>query len=188
MKTFAKISTREIHVTKLRLDPNNPRLKLHPGGSTEKELIERLCRLGPQSPSQVIKHFLTDRGYLHNEIPVVFKGSGRSDLVVIDGNRRIAALKMVHDPSLIPSTRRGLRADCESLKGLVPEQIRYWFTSNLSDARRIVYRAHNEGTRKWETLARYATHYDYYKDGQTIADIAELTGSQQKNIRDEINV
>jgi hypothetical protein len=187
MKTFAELSSREISVTSLRLDPNNPRLKLHPGGNSEREIIERLCRLGTQSPSQVIKHFLADKGYLHNEIPVVYKAPGKSENIVIDGNRRVAALKMVHTPSLIPTTRHGLRADCEKLRGLVPEKIRYWITSSVSDAKRIVYRAHNEGSREWETLARYATHYDYYKEGQPIQDVAEITGSQQKDIRDEIN-
>jgi hypothetical protein len=187
MKIFAKISSREIGVSSLRLDPNNPRLRLHPGGNSEKELIERLCRLGQQSPSQVIKHLLADRGYLHNEIPVVYKAPGKSELIIIDGNRRMAALKMVCNPSLIPSTRHGLRTDCEKLRGLVPDKIRYWVTSSMSDAKRIVYRAHNEGTREWETLARYATHYDYHKEGQTISEIAEVTGSQQKDVRDEVN-
>jgi hypothetical protein len=188
MKTFVQLSSREISITALRLDPNNPRLRLHSGGNSEKEIIERLCKLGQQqSPSQVIKHILADRGYLHNEIPVVYKAPGKSELIVIDGNRRMAALKMVHDPSLIPSTRHGLRADCEKLRGLVPDKIRYWVTSSVSDAKRTIYRAHNEGSREWETLARYATHYDYFKEGQTIQDISEITGSLQKDIRDEIN-
>lgn len=187
MKIFSEISSRDVSISKFQLDPNNPRLRLHPGGTSEKDLIERLCKLGPQSPSQVIKHILADRGYLHNEIPVVYKESIKSKLIVIDGNRRIAALKMVHDPSLIPSTRHGLRSDCEKLRGLVPERIHYWIAKNLSDAKRIVYRAHNEGTREWETLARYATHYDYHKDGQSISEIAEITGSPQKDVRDQIN-
>ncbi len=144
--------------------------------------------MGSQSPSQVIKHLLADRGYLNNEIPVVFKAPGKSQLVVIDGNRRVAALKMIHDLTLVPSTRHGLRADCEKLKGLVPGKIRYWVTSSISDAKRIVYRAHNEGSREWETLARYASHYDNHKAGQSIQDIAEVTGATQTEIRKEINI
>jgi hypothetical protein len=38
-------------------------------------------------------------GYLDNEIPVVTYEDGR--LVVLEGNRRITALKAIHDPSLI---------------------------------------------------------------------------------------
>lgn len=188
MKVFCQISSREVSVASLRLDPLNPRLRLHPGGTSEKELIERMCRMGSQSPSQVIKHLLADRGYLNNEIPVVFKAPGKSQLVVIDGNRRVAALKMIHDLALVPSTRHGLRADCEKLKGLVPDKIRYWVTSSISDAKRIVYRAHNEGSREWETLARYASHYDNHKAGQSIQDIAEVTGDTQNVIRKEINI
>lgn len=188
MKQFCQLSSREVSVATLRLDPQNPRLRLHPGGTSEKELIERLCKVRNQSPSLVIKHLLADRGYLNNEIPVVYKSPGKSQLVVIDGNRRIAALKMIHDLTLVPSSRHGLRSDCEKLKGLVPDKIRYWVTSSISDAKRIVYRAHNEGSREWETLARYASHYDNHKAGQSIQDIAEVTGAPQKDIRNRINI
>src|SRR5690606_33759687 len=90
--------------------------------------------------------------------------------------------------ALVPSTRHGLRTDCEKLKGLVPDRIRYWVTESISDAKRIVYRAHNEGSREWETLARYASHYDNHKAGQSIQDIAEITGASQKDIRNQINI
>jgi hypothetical protein len=188
VKTFVDPKPREYSVGRLRLDPNNPRLKLYPGGTSEKEIIERLCRLGSQSPSQVVKHILTDRGFLHNEIPVVLKESGSSQLVVIDGNRRVAALKMILNAALIPSTRHGLKLDCEKLKGLVPDKIRCWITHTKSDARRIVYRAHNEGTREWEALSKYATHYDYYKEGAAISEIVEVTGLPHANIVKQINM
>lgn len=187
MKKFCEISPREVGVASLSLDPTNPRLRLHPGGTSEKELIERLCRLGSQSPSQVVKHLLADHGYLNNEIPVVYKAPGKSQKIIIDGNRRVAALKMVNDPTLIPNLRRGLRSDCEKLKGLVPNKIRYWYTTSISDAKRIVYRAHNEGSREWETLARYATHFDFFMEGQSIQEIADMTGSQKTETRDQIN-
>lgn len=188
MKKFCQLSSREISVATLRLDPHNPRLRLHTGGTSEKELIERLCKVRNQSPSLVIKHLLADRGYLNNEIPVVYKAPGKSQLIVIDGNRRVAALKMIHDLTLVPSNRHGLRTDCEKLKGLVPDTIRYWVTSSISDAKRIVYRAHNEGSREWETLARYASHYDNHKAGQSIYDISEVTGAPQKEISNRINI
>jgi hypothetical protein len=188
MKTFVDPIPREYTVNRLRLDLNNPRLKLHPGGTSEKEIIERLCKLGSQSPSQVIKHILTDRGYLHNEIPVVLKQAGTSQLVVIDGNRRVSALKMILNPALIPGTRRGLRLDCEKLIGLVPNKIRCWITHTRSDAKRIVYRAHNEGSREWEALSKYATHYDYYKDGASISEIVEITGLPHSSIVKQINM
>lgn len=38
-------------------------------------------------------------GYLDNELPVVVHENGR--LVVLEGNRRISALKAIHDPSLL---------------------------------------------------------------------------------------
>lgn len=187
MKTFVDPVPVEYSVSRLRLDPNNPRLKMHPGGDKEKEIIERLCTLGSQSPSQVIKHILTDRGYLHNEAPVVLKEPGSSELVVIDGNRRVAALKMVLNPALIPSNRRGLKSDCELLAGLVPGKVRCWVTHNRSDARRIVYRAHNEGSREWESLSKYAAHYDYHKEGHSIVEIVELTGYDQSSVVRQIN-
>lgn len=187
MKTFVEEVPREYAIKRLKLDPRNPRLKLHPGGNSEKEIIERLCRLGSQSPSQIVKHIATDRGFLHNEAPVVYIAPGTSELLVIDGNRRVAALKMILNYDLIPATRHGLKSDCEKLVGLVPERIRCWVTRNPSDAKRIVYRAHNEGSREWETLSKYSTHYDYFKSGVGIPGICELTGTDQAGIVRQIN-
>jgi len=188
MKTFVDTIPKEYSIHRLKLDPNNPRLRLYPGTSNDKDIIERLCKLGgSQSPSQIVKYILTDRGFLHNCIPTVFIESGMRSPIVIDGNRRMAALKMILDLSLVPSTRHGLRSDCEKLNGLVPEKIRCWVTRSKSDAARIKYRAHNEGTKEWETLAKYSTHYDSYKEGQSIADISELTGSDNRRIISEIN-
>lgn len=192
MKTFVEPTPKLALVSRLKLDPNNPRLRLHAWQNaksiTEKDIIERLCQLGgDQSPYQLVKCIMADRGFLHNAIPVVYREQGKKELLVIDGNRRVAALKMILDPSLVPSTRHGLRADCEKLNGLVPKQIYYWVTSNRSDAARIVYRAHNQGTKEWATLARYASHYDSHRKGQSVADISDFTGTPQKQVRNEIN-
>lgn len=188
MKTFVDPIPREYSVAGLQLDPNNPRIRLYPGGSSNREIIERLCKTGSRSPSHIVKHILTDRGYLHNEAPILFKEGGKGKGVVIDGNRRVAALKMILDPSLVPSTFRGLKTDCEKLQGLVPEKIRCWVTRNKSDAQRIVYRAHNEGTKDWETLSKYSTHFDYFDKYQySIAEISEITGSSNREVIKQIN-
>jgi hypothetical protein len=188
MKTFVNPIPKEYQVTRLKLDPENPRLRLHPGGTSEKEVIERLCRLGGKgSPALVVKHIKTDGGFLHNEAPVLYIDPATNSKVVIDGNRRIAALKMILNPSLVPSTLRGLRNDCEKLEGLVPSRIRCWFTSNLADAKRIVYRAHNEGTKEWETLAKYSTYYDDHFRGQGIEEISEMSGAPRSQIVRQIN-
>jgi hypothetical protein len=188
MKTFVDKVPKEYQVSRLKLDPSNPRLRLYPGGDKDKDLIERLCRLsGSQSPSQIVKYILADRGFLHNCIPTVFVEPGARNPIVIDGNRRMAALKMILDLSLVPNTRHGLKSDCEKLRALVPDKIRCWVARSKSDAARIKYRAHNEGTKEWETLAKYSTHYDAYKEGQSIGDIVELTGSDTRRIVSEIN-
>ena len=188
MKTFVERIPKEYLVTRLKLDPNNPRLRLHPGGISEKEIIERLCKLGNKgSPALVVKHIKTDGGFLHNEAPVLYIYPATKAKVVIDGNRRVAALKMILNPSFVPSTLRGLRNDCEKLQGLVPDRIRCWYTRNLADAKRIVYRAHNEGTKEWETLAKYSTYYDDHFQGQSIADISEMSGAPKSQIVRQIN-
>lgn len=188
MKTFVNPNPKEYLVARLKLDADNPRLRLHPGGTSEKEIIERLCKLGGKgSPALVVKHIKTDGGFLHNEAPVLYIDPSNRSNVVIDGNRRVAALKMILDPSLVPPTLRGLRNDCEKLQGLVPDRIRCWFTSNLADAKRIVYRAHNEGTKEWETLAKYSTYYDEHFRGQSIDEISEVSGAPKSLIIRQIN-
>jgi hypothetical protein len=134
-----------------------------------------------------MKHNKTDGGFLHNEAPVLYIDPANKSKLVIDGNRRVAALKMILNPSFVPPTLRGLRNDCEKLQGLVPDRIRCWFTSNLADAKRIVYRAHNEGTKEWQTLAKYSTYYDDHFRGQGIEEISEVSGAPKSQIVRQIN-
>ena len=189
MKTFVCPTPKMFSISRIRLDPNNPRLRLYPGGTTEKAVIERLCKLGGKgSPALVIKHIKTDGGYIHSEAPILYIDPQTKTKIVIDGNRRVAALKMILSPDLVPSTLRGLRADCEKLAELVPSRIQCWYTSSLSDAKRIVYRAHNEGTKEWETLAKYSAYFDYYhRDNLRIDQIAEITGATRASILRSIN-
>lgn len=185
MKNHVEKKTKSLSIKSLKLDPHNPRIKLVPGGDTERQLIARLCALNSAGPHDIVKKIKSDGGFMMNFAPVVLK-DGRH-FIVKDGNRRVAALKMILDPNLIPSSRRGLKNDCEEVRGLVEKNVTCWWTASKINAARIVYRAHTEGSQKWESLSRYSSHYDSYNEGQTLNDIASYTGTEISKIRSDIN-
>ena len=62
-------------------------------------------------------------GYLDNELPVVADENGHR--VVLEGNRRITALKAIHNPSLARQVRAAGGTSAEPLPGDRRSQPRY---------------------------------------------------------------
>jgi hypothetical protein len=84
----------EASLDQLHLDLRNVRI---PGGEVDESaianyLVESEDLLG-------LAHDVLRDGYLDNEIPVVTREDG--SLVVLEGNRRVAALKAIHNQSLL---------------------------------------------------------------------------------------
>lgn len=163
-------------ISALKLDPNNRRLLLHGSGTSESELISRLCSLkNSNTPIRILRNIESDNAFIHSLTPHVLKIG--KHYTVVDGNSRVAALKMILNPSLIPPNRHKLRKDCERLAGLIPEKIPCWICLDKSKAQRIVYRIHNEGSKEWESLSKYSVYYDdFLHRGLSVQEIADYAG------------
>lgn len=188
MKKYTDTTPKKYSIARLRLDPNNKRIKLHGTGTSEKELINRLCSLGQSTtPHRIIKNILADSAFIHSFTPHVLKTGNY--FTVVDGNCRVAALKMILDPNLIPKNRHGLKKDCAKLRGQIEEKIHCWRCVDKSCANRIVFRIHNEGNKDWESLAQYSGYYDNYViDDLSAREIADYTGKNLGEIVKKINV
>src|SRR6266851_6194341 len=92
----------ELSIDQLELDPQNPRL---PSGSispSQDELIAVLAK--DYSLGELARSFL-DNGYFQEE-PLVVVPHG-SLFRVVEGNRRLATLKILSDPRLVDLLRLG---------------------------------------------------------------------------------
>lgn len=87
---------KRLRPSQILLDPQNPRLP--DGTSNDKEAINRLLNEG-YNQLLALARDLVDRGEGNpTELPIVMKDGAK--FVVLEGNRRFAALKLLSDPKL----------------------------------------------------------------------------------------
>lgn len=112
-------------------------------------------------------------GYFDNEVPVVIEEYG--EYVVLEGNRRVSALKALADPSLVPSHRSEVEAllrryDAEAAN--LPTVIRVIVAPTRDAAAPHIARLHTGLTKKAWSLDQQATfYYSLLGDGTTVDDI-----------------
>ena len=87
-------------IGELRLDPRNVRLEIPPHGVPEADIIHDLFA---NEKAFALVEAIAQVGYLTHELPIVVVRDGQ--MVVVEGNRRLAALKAIQNPYLAPEYR-----------------------------------------------------------------------------------
>ncbi|MHB8449092.1 MAG: hypothetical protein ACYDAQ_01265 [Mycobacteriales bacterium] len=168
------------------LDPQNPRLP--DGTSNDREAINRLLAEG-YNQLLALARDLVDRGETNpTELPIVMKDGTK--YVVLEGNRRFAALKLLGDPRLADDVSHQAAFDRVEKKGKQPPKSLYcavakdraeadpWITLRHTGANDGV------GVRVWsaEQNARHRRRMKAPIDSGTVRSIAiadELTEAYQ---------
>jgi ParB-like chromosome segregation protein Spo0J len=89
-------ATKAISVTSLHLDAKNPRLGRETTARAPREIIQYLFE---HDKAAEVAESIATRGYFPNEPLLAIRENDR--LVVVEGNRRLAALKALREPGLL---------------------------------------------------------------------------------------
>lgn len=106
-------STRFLSVASLHLDDKNPRLGREITGRAPREIIQYLF---DHDKAFEVAASIAERGFFPNEPLLAILENGR--YIVIEGNRRLAALKALREPGLLNST---FQARVERLVRRIPD-------------------------------------------------------------------
>src|SRR5262249_19562217 len=131
-------------------DRRSPRLSEVPTMSSEDDVLERLWR---ESALQGLAASIALHGYLASEPLIVERAGGA--LVVLDGNRRLAAIRALAEPGVryrlaigdMPSAPETVSARLQWLPALVSRRDAAWQS--------VGYR-HVSGAQPWRSYARAA--------------------------------
>ena len=94
--------TRQFSVASLHLDDKNPRLGREITARAPREIIQYLF---DNDKALEVAESIADRGFFANEPLLAIQENGR--FIVIEGNRRLAALKALREPGLLNSSFQG---------------------------------------------------------------------------------
>ena len=181
----------KVPVERLRLDRRNPRLIGADEDASDEAIIARFYR---SAGLDELLQPISANGYMDIEPLIVICGRdiANGDLIVLEGNRRLAALRLLREPSLagrIASTQ-GLpitvpRID-ESLRTTL-DHVSVYPVASRERVRPLIGFKHINGPAKWDayTKARFAA--EWYKAGRAegigLADIARSIGDRYSTIK-----
>lgn len=181
--------TEKLPVERLRLDRSNPRLIGQDKNATDESIIARLYKSAELGE---LLHSISANGYLDIEPLVVIPVEKAEDLIVLEGNRRLAALRLLREPDLVHriASTENLRIKVPSIKNSLRatlDEITVYPVAKREDARAFIGFKHINGPAKWDAYAkaRYAARwYERGKnEGINLADIARAIGDRHDTIK-----
>lgn len=175
----------QIRVSRLILDSQNPRLPPDAVSYPQEELyrlFERDFDLFPIAQS------MADNGYFQEE-PLIGIPGPDDKIIVVEGNRRLAALKLLIDPEIRKLSNRmdaWEKLYAESQKNghnltVVPVVVH----EKREELRAILGFRHITGTLKWDALAkaRFVNKLIKEQKGASFYDIGREVGSRSDTVR-----
>ena len=182
--------TRDVHVKDLKLDLANFRTVQQSG---EKEAVQAMISISPDYFWALMESLLDD-GYLPTENILVLKGgSDNTEFTVKEGNRRVAALKLINGYVSV----EGIDVP-DSIKDEMAAKSKGWKASNsqvpcaifehedVSIVNRIVAMAHGKGEKagrdRWNAVATARHNRDINHAKEPALDLLEKYLKNGKNV------
>ncbi len=175
-KTTGKVAT-EL----LDFDPSNPRL-IEDGikNPTDVQIIQSLS---DSSDLAEVVESIAANGYIDIE-PIIAQKIGKR-WRVLEGNRRLAAIRILQNPALAKGT--GITPPKISAENkMTLEAVTVYAVSSPDQAREYIGFKHINGPHKWDALAKARFAADWYKSeknkGLTIDKIAQQLGDNHDTV------
>lgn len=167
-------------VADLQLDLENPR---HPDGKFDDD-FDALTSLIEGADVDELVQAIGNSGWLDYEPLVVL----RKGNYVLEGNRRLAALRLLRDSAL--QAEFGITAPDPLNLGAKPEYVRVLFVDSRAEARDFIGFKHVNGPHKWDSLAKAKFAWAWIRDpdgGLTLDQIAKRLGDSHNTVARLVN-
>lgn len=179
----------QVDVDRLSFDTKNPRFtpETTPDSPTDRNIIAELAN---SADLEELIESISTSGYVNIEPLVVI---GRDEkLVVLEGNRRLAALKVLRDQTLVSAANVSAKRELsKEVKGTL-DKVSVYRVEDPAEARDFIGFKHINGPHKWNAYAkaRYAAKWldeekqkrERREAGLTLSDIARRMGDGHATI------
>ncbi len=178
---YSSWETFEYKLSSLHLDLNNPRIKYRGVPLNQTQIMKFL--IDNEKVYELAKK-ISEEGYFVGEEPIICIENNKK--VVLEGNRRTSALKLLQNPKKYLSNAKANILLQNILKNNFPvdKKLRCYIAPNRLLANPIIYERHNGATlKKWETGNQYAFVAEmYYEDGLVIEDICDVLNENRAKV------
>lgn len=160
----------EVSVSSLRLDPENPRLPKSMKNKSENQIINYL--LANASVTELMES-ICQNGFFPGEPLIAIQSEDAKSYIVIEGNRRTTALKLLLKPSLAKSQKNKVLEITSNLSCAKPSTVPVLVSPNRSSISKYLGFRHITGIKSWKALEK-ARYLDHLK-GELLKDNPEAT-------------
>jgi len=161
----------------LHFDQNNPRSGDRTF-STEDEVIKFLIQSA--DVDELVTSMQT-AGWVDFE-PIIVQ---RKTNIVFEGNRRLAALRLLTDEET--RKRIGYKTPNDGSVPKLPEEIRVRWVANRSEARAFIAFKHINGPFKWDALAKAKYAAQWLEDDNDVASVSKQIGDTHNTVLRLVN-
>jgi hypothetical protein len=163
---YDKWPRQKVGIADLFLDPENIRLGVEVQTSQQEALINDL--FANENAMQVLESIATN-GFFPDEIPVVIKEDKK--FIVIDGNRRIAALKALARPEIAPLKEASIKEILKTANPLIKE-LEVVIAPDRNSVRHFLASKHTQNTKRaWRPLRQAYFYKAELGRGKTVQDL-----------------
>ena len=172
----------------LVLDRRNPRLTTVTDDASDEEIIAQLYR--SEDLAELLQSIVAN-GYLDIEPLIVLEENGT--LIVLEGNRRLAAVRLFREPDLAVriADRQRVRItlpDISEQHQSTLDHISVYRVASREDARSFIGFKHINGAAKWESYAKARFAADWYRGGGiSLSNIASCIGDKHDTVKRMVN-
>ena len=177
-----------VSVDWLVLDSENPRLVSVDTLTSDSAIIAQLYR--GEDLGELLQSIAAS-GYIDIE-PLIVMEQGNA-LVVLEGNRRLAVIRLFRDPSLADQVFRDFRVrisipEISEAYRATLDKVSVYRVACREDARSFIGFKHINGAAKWASYAKAKFAADWYRNGNvSLADIAGRIGDKHDTIKRMVN-
>lgn len=173
--------TKPHSVTSLHLDAKNPRLGRETSARAPREIIQYLFE---HDKALEVAQSIAARGYFPNEALLAIKENGQ--VVVVEGNRRLAALKALREPGLLEGAYQRklerLSRQIEDPKGVASVPVTLAPSRRATD-RQIAGRHTGTPVLAWQAENRASFILDKLAEGYTDDQLRDQLGFSTADIQ-----
>ncbi|MCR5522725.1 MAG: hypothetical protein K6F64_03685 [Clostridia bacterium] len=177
-----------ISIVNLKLDLSNPRLPKSKQGKDDKTVIEFL--LLEAATTELMESIAENDFFVGEMLLVIPDISDHGKFIVIEGNRRLTAVKLLNNPEIATVKKKDVKSIAETAK-YIPTTLPCLTFDNRDEIQKFIGFVHITGKKSWRMLekARYLHDLrvsDTLKDkplDNACKEIARMIGSKSPYVR-----
>ena len=179
------LKTQMISPDELILDARNPRLYNGKSFNDNADSYELVKALSDTADLEELIKSISENGYMSIEPLIVMKKDDK--YVVLEGNRRLAAIKLLTEPGLAQKCRVVVPKNIDSCVLDSLKEVAVYLVNDESEARSFIGFKHVNGPHKWDSFAKAQFAYKWFiserDNGLTIEHITKKLGDSNNTVR-----